>query len=74
VRAIENDCAVVPVGAFKLTPTHQLRYNDTFSGLNLEQIGKLTNFQHFRGIKFLKQYIEEGYIILIPKKKITLHH
>lgn len=33
VRAIENDCSLVPVGAFKLTPTHELRYNDSFRGV-----------------------------------------
>jgi len=28
VRKIENDCAIVPVGAFKLTPTGEIRYNE----------------------------------------------
>lgn len=36
VRTLEEECAVVPVGAFKLTATHELRYNDAFKGLNLE--------------------------------------
>ena len=36
VRSIDNDCALAPVGAFKLTPTHELRYNDAFNGLSIE--------------------------------------
>jgi len=38
VRAVENDCSVAPVGAFKLTPTHELRYNDSFKGLALNEV------------------------------------
>lgn len=49
VRAIENDCAVVPVGAFKLTPTHELRHNDSFRGVSLADIANPASFQHFRG-------------------------
>lgn len=30
VRAIENDCQIVPIGAYKLTPGHELRHNDSF--------------------------------------------
>ena len=28
VRAIENDCALVPVGSVKIMPNHQLRYDN----------------------------------------------
>ncbi|KAM3137738.1 hypothetical protein pb186bvf_010158 [Paramecium bursaria] len=48
VQAIEFDCAIVPVGAFRLTPTHELRYNDSFQGLNQQQARDLNNFQHYR--------------------------
>jgi len=30
VFAIENDTHVVPVGAFKMTPAHQVRRNESF--------------------------------------------
>lgn len=30
VRAIENDCQIVPIGAMKLTCDHEIRYNDSF--------------------------------------------
>lgn len=48
VRAIEIDCQVVPIGAFKLTPTHELRYNESFKGLSYKDGGVLNNYQHFR--------------------------
>ncbi|KAL4462089.1 hypothetical protein ABPG74_000934 [Tetrahymena malaccensis] len=48
VRAIENDCALVPVGAFKLTPTHELRYNDSFRGASLDSVSNINTYQHFR--------------------------
>ncbi len=51
VRAIENDCSLAPVGAFKLTPLHELRYNDSFFGLSVEEAAKLSNYQHFRNVQ-----------------------
>jgi len=42
------DCAALPVGAVKLSPTHELRYNDTFKGLNISEAAELKNYQHFR--------------------------
>lgn len=59
MRAIENDCALVPVGAFKLTPTHELRYNDSFRGVPLSEITNPASYQHFRApqTEEKKQYI-----------------
>ena len=34
VRAIENDCQVVPSGAFKLTTSHEVARNEAFKGLS----------------------------------------
>jgi hypothetical protein len=48
VRAIDFDCAALPVGAVKLSPTHELRYNDTFKGLITSEAADLSNYQHFR--------------------------
>jgi len=39
VFAIENDCAIAPVGSFKMTPTHQVRRNESFKGLNKDEAG-----------------------------------
>lgn len=33
VRAIENDCHIVPNGSFKLTTAHEVARNEAFKGL-----------------------------------------
>ena len=48
IRAIESDCSIVPCGAFKITPTHELRYDENFHGLELAGICRMENWQHFR--------------------------
>jgi hypothetical protein len=37
VRAIENDCHICPEGAFKLTPTHEVRRNKNFQGISISR-------------------------------------
>jgi len=41
---MEDECSIVPVGAFKLSATHELRYNDAFKGLTIEQASNLDNY------------------------------
>jgi len=48
VRAIDIDCSVVPVGSFRLTPNHELRYNDEFKGLGIKDLKDVKKFMHFR--------------------------
>lgn len=36
VMSIENDCQIAPVGAYRLTPEHQMRRAAAFSGLRGE--------------------------------------
>jgi radial spoke head protein 9 len=48
IRAIDIDCASLPVGALKLSPLHELRYNDSFKGLSTDEAVSLENYQHFR--------------------------
>jgi radial spoke head protein 9 len=48
VNTVENLCALVPIGAYKITPTHQLLLNDGFKGLNSADSTKLEKYQHFR--------------------------
>jgi radial spoke head protein 9 len=50
VYAIENDCQLVPVGAFKMTPQHQVRRNEAFSGLSERDSVKVENYLHFRNV------------------------
>ncbi|CDW83569.1 radial spoke head [Stylonychia lemnae] len=58
VHAIENDCVISPIGAYKLTPTHQVRRNEAFKGLNEDQYLQLENYQHFRNVQG-QQYKDE---------------
>ena len=48
VRAIEVDCQTVPIGAFKMTPSHEMRYDDEFKGLSIKDSNNLKFYQHFR--------------------------
>jgi radial spoke head protein 9 len=51
VHAIENDCQIAPVGAFKMTAEHQLRRNEAFQGLNDNQALSLNSYVHFRNVQ-----------------------
>lgn len=48
VNEIESNCQLIPKGALKLTPTNELRYDETFVGLNIQSSCLLENYQHFR--------------------------
>jgi radial spoke head protein 9 len=50
VRQIEYDTDVVPAGAFKLIPEHELRVNKCFKGLKPEELKDKRKFLHFRAI------------------------
>jgi radial spoke head protein 9 len=62
VRSIDFDCNVVPEGAFKMLPINELRRNDTYSGLNPEDLKSLKKFCHFRKVqnKDKKDLIDMG--------------
>ena len=51
VHAIENDCQICPVGSFKMTPMHQVRRNEAFSGLCGADAMSLENYLHFRNVQ-----------------------
>ena len=51
VLAIENDCQIAPVGAFKMTSQHQVRRNEAFKGLDASQTLSLDNYLHFRNVQ-----------------------
>lgn len=36
VRSIEDNCQIAPVGAFKMTPNHEVTRNEAFKGLCCE--------------------------------------
>lgn len=37
VHAIEDECQVIPLGAYKLAPTHELIKNPAFRGLKVQE-------------------------------------
>lgn len=47
VGRIEEECHVVPEGAFKLTPISEVRPNEAFTGVEKEKVS-LDTFVHFR--------------------------
>mmetsp|Transcript_5433 Transcript_5433/g.9159 ORF Transcript_5433/g.9159 Transcript_5433/m.9159 type:complete len:245 (+) Transcript_5433:55-789(+) len=51
VLAIENDCQIAPVGAFKMTSQHQVRRNEAFKGLDAKSSCDLRNYAHFRNVQ-----------------------
>lgn len=50
VLAIENDCHIVPQGAFKLTEEHEVRRNNAFRGLTVDKAMTLVSYSHFRNV------------------------
>jgi radial spoke head protein 9 len=48
--AIENDCQIAPVGAFKMTAQHQVRRNEAFKGLDSSSSTDLNCYLHFRNV------------------------
>jgi radial spoke head protein 9 len=48
VLAIERDTAVVPRGAFAVTPTHHIVPNPSFAGVSGAAAGDLAAYVHFR--------------------------
>ena len=51
VLAIENDCHIVPHGAFRMTQDHEVERNVSFRGLNSEDCFKLNKYSHFRNVQ-----------------------
>ena len=45
---ISYDCCVVPIGAYKMIPTHELVINPDFRGLKINDAKNIENYQHLR--------------------------
>lgn len=48
VALISRDCSVVPLGAYRMTPTHELIQNPEFRGLKLNQSKDPNNYVHLQ--------------------------
>ena len=51
VRAIDHDCTLVPEGAFRITPAHELTRNKAFEGLSRKEIRNIKHYLHFRNVQ-----------------------
>ena len=51
VRAIENDCHIIPQGAIKLTTAHEVARNESFKGLSTAEAFNLQHYSHFRNVQ-----------------------
>lgn len=49
VRRIDEDCFLVPSGAYVATATHHVVQNNLFTGLPATEAGHLSQYLHFRG-------------------------
>lgn len=45
---ISYDCSIVPLGAYKMIPTHELIQNSEFMGLKVLEAKKAENYVHLR--------------------------
>jgi len=45
---ISHDCNVVPLGAYRMIPTHELVQNPDFRGLKISQSKNPQNYLHLR--------------------------
>ena len=68
VRAIENDTHVVPEGAFRLTPSHEVRRGGAFSGLKGDELVDLGKYYHFRNVQTQekKEKLEREDAVFMP--------
>jgi radial spoke head protein 9 len=51
VRAIEQDCQLVPQISFRITPAHELSKNRAFAGLSRTDVKSLHYYLHFRNVQ-----------------------
>ena len=56
---------MIPIGAYKLTPSHELRPNNAFVGLARTEGLQLESYQHFRNpvSEEKKEYISRGDVL-----------
>ena len=65
VHQIEDECRIVPLGAFKMIPTHELVMNPNFQGLKIDKSKNLCNYVHLRQPKLCEKKLLIGTFLLI---------
>lgn len=68
VRNIDTDTSIIPKGAMKLIPEHELRVNKTFKGLKAHELRAKSSYLHFRPIiqEEKKLFVERDDAIFCP--------
>lgn len=51
VYAIENDCHIMPKSSVKMTDQHEIRRNNAFRGLSIQDACNVENYLHFRAVQ-----------------------
>lgn len=51
VSQIDNNCLIVPKGSFKYIPLGEIRRNEAFKGLNVQDAFELKNYVHLRPVQ-----------------------
>ena len=60
VHQIEDECNIVPLGALRMIPTHELVMNPNFKGLKIDQSKTLCNYVHLRQPKLCEKKLLIG--------------
>lgn len=50
VSQIDMNCLIVPKGSFKLIPLGEIRRNEAFKGLSIQDAFELKNYVHLRSV------------------------
>lgn len=58
VRAIENDCHIVPQGSMKINSHHEVQRNEAFQGLPGQECFDIKFYSHFRNVQSEQKRIE----------------
>ena len=51
VNTIERQCQIVPVGSFKKNTLKEVKVNEAFTGLNYNDMTKLSSYAHLRPLQ-----------------------
>jgi hypothetical protein len=68
VKCIDYETNVVPQGAFRLIPIHEIRRDQSWKGLKPEELRDFSKFHHFRPITNPKnkERVESDEAIFLP--------
>ena len=51
IQCIDEQCQIVPVGSYKMTPLKEVHVNEAFGGLKFDQLADLSSYMHLRPVR-----------------------